>query len=582
MKSSQRGDNPLECYGEWDMRIPSIQPRSRLYCLEPIGIGTAYVESLTSYIARLAGEHHVTPKYLVMKVILPLQGQVATTPTFYFRLNKLWRDAFTLNGFSSTARQWVETLQALTSCNNLRFLTMMTWSEVIAADRLLRHSKVWCPLCYEEYRQAHQAIFEPLLWLVNGVDVCPRHLQPLTVRCPSCLGTLPLLAQDTRPGYCHHCKCWLGSSNAVWVPEHHADDFEKQLWKAKVVGELIAAAPELPMPPPKGQIATMISLCLDKYSRGSLDVLARLLKVTKESLWKYLQGSDLPYFDTLSTMCSILSIPPLEFLTANSISTSMCPHFEIDDIRTMPRNTRRLSADGLLYARQVVEALLAEEADPFPTLGEIARRLGCSVVTLRRHFPDLCRSITSHVRRKYADAAALSLIRSNLDEMLVSDERPPLSAVAKQLGCSSAKLHKYFPEHCRALVKRYRERNDYEQVRRRLEEVLANNEEAPSVKELARLMGCKYQNLRNHFPELCKRITARHKANLRKRREERLANHRSRIRQAVLVLHQQGIYPSPQKVGRLLKDMAVIHLLRLPEGHEVWKTTLKELGYAVV
>lgn len=247
----------------------------------------------------------------------------------------------------------------------------------------------------------------------------------------------------------------------------------------------------------------------------------------------------------------------------------------------MPRNTGRLSADELQYVRWVLEALLAEKTDPLPNLSEVARRLGCKVETLQRNFPDLCRAITSRIRRKYSDEEALSLIRSTLEEMLVSDERPPLAAVAQQLGCSSSTLRKYFPEHCRALVKRYRERNDYEQARRRLEEVLASNEETPSVKELARLMRCKYQNIRNHFPELCKRITARHRATLRKRHVEWLANHYSRIRQAVVVLHQQGMYPSRQKIGELLKDVAVIHLLRLPEGYVVWKTTLEELGYTV-
>jgi AcrR family transcriptional regulator len=165
---------------------------------------------------------------------------------------------------------------------------------------------------------------------------------------------------------------------------------------------------------------------------------------------------------------------------------------------------------------------------------------------------------------------ALALLRSTLEEALASDERPALAAIAQQLGCSRSTLRRYFPELCRALAKRYRERNIYGQVRQRLEEVLASNEEAPSVKELARLMGCKYQNIRNHFPELCKQITARHSAVLRRRHEERVANHCSRIRQAVVELHQQGIYPSRQRVGQLLKDMAVIHLLRSTEGHEAW------------
>ena len=65
----------MERYEEWDMTIPPIPPRSRLYRLESIGIGTPYVESLTSYITRLAEVHCVSLKALIMWEIFPLQGQ---------------------------------------------------------------------------------------------------------------------------------------------------------------------------------------------------------------------------------------------------------------------------------------------------------------------------------------------------------------------------------------------------------------------------------------------------------------------------------------------------------------------------
>ena len=44
----------LTIYNSWNITIPAIPARSRLFQLEPRGIGTPYVESLTSYIVRLA------------------------------------------------------------------------------------------------------------------------------------------------------------------------------------------------------------------------------------------------------------------------------------------------------------------------------------------------------------------------------------------------------------------------------------------------------------------------------------------------------------------------------------------------
>jgi hypothetical protein len=105
---SSRGENPMERYKEWDVAVPPLPPRSRLYRLEPIGIGTSYVESLTSYIARLAEVHCVSLKALVMREIFPLQDQDFTKLDHYRQVSKLWRiNGPSLNGISSIARHWV-------------------------------------------------------------------------------------------------------------------------------------------------------------------------------------------------------------------------------------------------------------------------------------------------------------------------------------------------------------------------------------------------------------------------------------------------------------------------------------------
>jgi hypothetical protein len=48
-----------------------MPPRSKLYCLVPLGMGTVEIESLTSYIQRLAWAYRVTPRVLVAEVVLP-------------------------------------------------------------------------------------------------------------------------------------------------------------------------------------------------------------------------------------------------------------------------------------------------------------------------------------------------------------------------------------------------------------------------------------------------------------------------------------------------------------------------------
>lgn len=62
-------------YASWNLESPRLPARSRLFRLEPIGIGTAEVESLTSYIARLAEAHCVSPRKLLCDEILAPAGK---------------------------------------------------------------------------------------------------------------------------------------------------------------------------------------------------------------------------------------------------------------------------------------------------------------------------------------------------------------------------------------------------------------------------------------------------------------------------------------------------------------------------
>lgn len=54
----------------WSLDTPNIPQRSILFNLEPLGLGTANVESLTSYIMRLSNEHCLYPSDLMFRMAL--------------------------------------------------------------------------------------------------------------------------------------------------------------------------------------------------------------------------------------------------------------------------------------------------------------------------------------------------------------------------------------------------------------------------------------------------------------------------------------------------------------------------------
>jgi hypothetical protein len=115
----------------WDSALPPVPPRSRLYHLAPIGLGTPYVESLTGYVARLAEAHNVSTRTLVVRELLPLLGRCHLSKAVNSSLSSFWTGGVrAVNGIRTLAGDWRRVLQDLTGRRDLHFLTLLTWAEV--------------------------------------------------------------------------------------------------------------------------------------------------------------------------------------------------------------------------------------------------------------------------------------------------------------------------------------------------------------------------------------------------------------------------------------------------------------------
>src|SRR3972149_6767038 len=85
------------------------------------------------------------------------------------------------------------------------------------------------------------------------------------------------------------------------------------------------------------------------------------------------------------------------------------------------------------------------------------------------------------------------------------------------------------------------------------------------------------RELREHFPELSKAICSRRKDYYKVRREQRILQLKDEIRQAMLEIHSQGLYPSSRRVGLLLSDPAI---MRDRVISRLWREMLQELRLA--
>lgn len=447
----------LVTYKALDLQKPTIPTRSHLYCLEPIGLGTPYVESLTGYVQRLAEAHCVSTGTLIVSKIAPLTKKEYVFTGKERDIAKIYGSRPTLNGTGAIGTAFVQALETLTLCSNLSFLTMLTWAEVVFPRSLLRWVQAWCPLCYREWQESRKVIYEPLIWALKVVMVCPRHPQQvLQTCCPNCHQQLRWLAWRSQPGYCSKCRGWLGippDTQDVSNSKILADgELKYQLWTIDNLGELIANAPFVSAPPQE-RIKQLISTCVNKTPTGKINTFARLLKVNGSTVYQWYTGRTIPQLSTLLEVCYLLKISLLDCL-CQEVDTLKLDQLAIEiSNRQQPKtkNPRRR-----YELKQLQQALLAAlDEYPVPTLKNIAERIGCNVNTFRRQCPDLCRDLSKQ-RTEYRNRR-IEQCRSKLLLLLEKDISQPLSLleVSRQIEISQKTLRNYFPDLCFAISKQY-------------------------------------------------------------------------------------------------------------------------------
>ena len=120
-----------------------------------------------------------------------------------------------------------------------------------------------------------------------------------------------------------------------------------------------------------------------------------------------------------------------------------------------------------------------------------------------------------------------------------------------------------------------RKRVDRERCQEHIQAVLDGREELLGVRQLARQLGYHSSLLWGYFPKECALIAQRNEEHEQQRRKKHEAQVCEEVRQAVLTLHGQNIFPSHRKVRDLLSDP---NLIRMPRAAATWHAVRRELG----
>jgi AraC-like DNA-binding protein len=543
-------DNRL-CYEGWDLTTSPVPPRTVLYSLPPIGIGTDHVESLTSYLSRLAAAHAVPAGALIARELRPrlAPSRPALSPSGTLGISReatVPSNIYILNGVGVCPQRWVHLLQQLTGQSGLCFLTALCWGDAIASHAVVRRQRAWCSQCYAEWRAAGQAIWEPLLWAFTAVQECIHHRCLLQERCPACGRQFHQLTSRSRAGYCYFCQQWLGTSHPDMstAPAALSSSANVVRWATETLAEFVRAAPTLPARPSREGLRANLRTCIQEVSGGSLEVFARLARAAPISVSCWMTGKTRPRLDVLLRISYRLGLPVLT-LVSTPPTTFTADWAQVKD--TVQR-TQWADVEPSRQQRGRLALVQALQSSTPPSVAEIARQVGyASPVALRRLDPERYQQLVRRSRattsachdRSRQPPASVAVVEMVLREALQQDEIPSLQHLAHNLGYADPRsLKDRAPTLSRALVVK---RTTHGQQRKRTQEQLLRaalkEDPPPTVGSLAQRLGYKSSAiLRRRWPGLY--------AALVKRSSERNHNRWRRLNTALVVALREEPPPS--------------------------------------
>jgi transcriptional regulator with XRE-family HTH domain len=499
----QNNPMPLLQHGSferWDLAESTRPCPSLLYALTPCGLGTPYVESLSSYATRLAEAHVVSVWRLILLVLSPggLDRISRSTTSYAYPANR--------------SEIFLRNLEAATGRRDLRLLTLSAVQRTVSQPNIFRTTEAWCPGCLEHWRTTETPVYSPLLWAIRAVTVCPIHASPLADRCPHCHSRLASLRVRARPGYCAICLQWLGTPGSP-SPNDSLEEKQYNLWVSTSVGQVLAEMPDLESIELHVELIANLQRCLRQSEGSTRQYLSTLAGAAPCAFGAWISGRVKPRLDHLCRLSFELRIPLIMLfkgVPAEWRGPKHCPQ----PIASRRRNVRAPSAMPGGELRRLLATSLTE--DPPPSVAAVARRLNFRrTQTLRAREPELCKQIAARWRDSGTIVRAASNLykksqRHRLERILrrhLARENPlSVNEIASTLGYKGSNgIRERFPDICRAIVSKRKQHSfqKKEHMRRALEDARTENP-PPSLKQIARRFGFTAENVLSiNFPDMC-------------------------------------------------------------------------------
>lgn len=242
------------------LQAPPERRTTLLYGIKPRGLRTPDVESLHSYLLRLAFAHRLPPSKLVNMTLAaapevnacldPSPRQEAITREV-LRYGWGWgwgwdkHHGKSLIGVSPGAANWAKALSEATGEAGLQRCTLRGLMMFITDTGLLTDEPRICVDCLADDIRDGGMPYERLSWRMSNVSCCPRHRRPLIpAKCgrPASEALDPYL-RVKHPGVCSGCGS-IGFRCITDAPRHIGAGLP---WRAQQIGAVLARSDDMLM-----------------------------------------------------------------------------------------------------------------------------------------------------------------------------------------------------------------------------------------------------------------------------------------------------------------------------------------------
>lgn len=357
-----------------------MRERSLFYGLPLEGCGTGEVESLRSYIERLAVAHSFKPRGL-------LETLFSRYPLGADSFNPIDVKDWNVHGHSETGLTVLRRLE-LATLQPLQSATMHRFRHVLSPGHLVRRRlHMYCPECYA---QSAEPTHSCLLWELSCVLACPKHgvmLRPVK-RCGAPVTDwLPINRRPAMKSVCNRC----GTIGLACVAETPVAATRECVWVAQQAAALIALKDEDVRELTRETLVRGLRKLVNEAFGGRVVDASLTSGLARATVHNWIAGPSRPNLPMLLQLCLCAKADLLALMRGHLQPATEADTLDFAALPDLaPRTYVRSTASAQAIEAALRDALLGE---PVVTIRETCAKLGITTRRARKLFPHLVREL---------------------------------------------------------------------------------------------------------------------------------------------------------------------------------------------